>query len=416
MGLKREAVDDALLNGEHGEASAFAMRLLVKFGEALGAKRFIDIVGAHIDGCLYHGRVSLDFVDRLVALDGRVRVPTTLNVGSLDLIHPELFRGDDALRRDGRRLMEAHVQLGCTPSFTCAPYQLEKRPRLGEHIAWGESNAIVFANSVLGARTHRYGDFLDLCAALTGRVPEQGLHLAENRFSRLVYEIEPPAGLANDALAVAIGHLIGSQSGDKIVAIVGLPADMGEDDFKALGAVAASSGAVGLFHAVGLTPEAPSLDAACGGRPPQATVKLTADDIKQALRSLSTAAEGEAITAVSLGTPHFSLAEFDRLLALLPGFASKPGIDFYVNTGRDTYRTLAARGDVARLEAAGITLVVDTCTYVTAIMRRLEGVVMTNSGKWAHYAPGNLGVGVAFGSLADCLASAAAGKVVRSFL
>lgn len=267
MGLKREAIDDALLNGEFGEASAFAMRLLVKFGEALGAKRFIDIVGAHIDGCLYHGQVSLDFVDRLVALDGRVRVPTTLNVGSLDLIHPELFRGDEALRRDGRRLMEAHVQLGCTPSFTCAPYQLAKRPGLGQHIAWGESNAIVFANSVLGARTHRYGDFLDLCAALTGRVPEQGLHLAENRFARLVYEIEAPAGLANDALAVAIGHLIGSKSGDKIAAIVGLPRDMSEDDFKALGAVAASSGAVGLFHAVGLTPEAPTLADALLKRP-----------------------------------------------------------------------------------------------------------------------------------------------------
>lgn len=120
MALKREAIDEALLGGELGKAQAFAMRLLERFGEALSATRFIDIAAAHIDGCLYHGKVSLDFVDRLNSLGGKVRVPTTLNVGSIDLIHPELFLGDDNARHDGRRLMEAHLELGCIPSFTCA--------------------------------------------------------------------------------------------------------------------------------------------------------------------------------------------------------------------------------------------------------------------------------------------------------
>src|SRR5277367_2822985 len=189
MALDLSPRDAALLLGTHGEAAAFALRLLVRFAEAVDAPRFLDIEAAHVDGCLYLGRASLDFIERLVALQGRVRVPTTLNVGSVDLIHPELFRGDDALRANGERLMQAHLALGCLPTFTCAPYQTAHRPRKGAQIAWGESNAIVFANSVIGARTERYGDFIDLCCALTGRAPEFGLHVEANRRARLIVEI-----------------------------------------------------------------------------------------------------------------------------------------------------------------------------------------------------------------------------------
>ena len=413
MALTLSEIDRALLAGAFGEASRFAMELLARFGEALGAPHFIDITRAHIDGCLYHGEASLDFVERLVSLGGTVRVPTTLNVGSIDLIHPELFLGSSNERKVGTRLMQAHLELGCESSFTCAPYQLLMRPGLGDDIAWGESNAIVFANSVLGARTHRYGDFIDLCAALTGRVPYQGLHVPQNRHASLVFYLDHLPDIPNDALAVAVGHMIGARSGEKIPAIVGLPSDLNEDDLKALGAVGASSGSLALFHAIGLTPEAPSLSAALGGRAADAHITLTANEILATLDGLSTSQNGAKLTAISLGTPHFSLSEFDRLLARLPGFRAKNGIDFYINTGRDIYQVLSQRGDIAHLELAGITLVVDTCTYVTSIMHRLDGVIMTNSGKMAHYAPGNLNIDIAFGSLDECLASAAAGQVVR---
>src|ERR687892_663827 len=142
-------------------------------------------------------RVSLDFVDRLVELGGRVVVPTTLNVGSLDLMHPENVRASPARRASARALMDAYVALGATPTWTCAPYQLPNRPRLGEHVAWGESNAIVFANSVLGARTGRYGDFIDICAAITGRVPLAGLHATENRRARIGFRV---GGIADEFL------------------------------------------------------------------------------------------------------------------------------------------------------------------------------------------------------------------------
>ena len=166
-----------------------------------------------------------------------------------------------------------------------------------------------------------------------------------------------------------------------------------------------------LFHAVGLTPEAPTLDAALQGGSPDDIIRLTADDLRDTVRALSTVQDGTALVAVSLGTPHFSLPEFERLVPLLEG--PRPVIDFYVNTSRGVLEDLEARGWAARLREAGVTLVVDTCTYVTAIMRYLDGAVMTNSGKWAYYAPGNLGVAVAFGSLADCVASSRAGRVVR---
>jgi predicted aconitase len=412
MNLALADIDRELLDA-CDSAAGFAMRLLVRFAEAVGAEKFIDAEAAHIDGCLYHGEVSIDFVERLVELGGRVRVPTTLNVGSVDLIHPELFQGGPDLMSQGTRLMQAHEALGCMPTFTCAPYQTMFRPRFGAQIAWAESNAIVFANSVIGARTNRYGDFIDLCCAITGRLPVYGLHLTENRRARILVEVEEiPRGWSDAGqLCVAIGHLIGERCGERIPAIVGLPDSIDEDDLKALGAAAASSGAVAMFHAVGITPEAATRDDAFQGRPPEEVIGLAAEDLTEAVRSLSTVPDGTTIAAVSLGTPHFSLAEFGRLLPLLDGEA--PAVDIYVNTSRAVLQELEARGWGDRLQRSGVTLVVDTCTYVTAILRNLSGAVMTNSGKWAYYAPGNIGVEVAFGTLAECMASARAGRVVR---
>ena len=224
MALDLSPFDRELLGGAHGAGAAFAMRLLVRFAEAVDARSFIDIEAAHVDGCLYHGRASLDFAERMIDLGGKVRVPTTLNVGSVDLIHPELFRGTKEHAENGARLMRAHVELGCAPTFTCAPYQTLWRPRFGAQIAWGESNAIVFANSVIGARTNRYGDFIDLCCAMTGRAPAYGLHLTENRVARAIVEIASvPDDWDMERLAVAVGHSIGRRCGGLVPAIVGLP-------------------------------------------------------------------------------------------------------------------------------------------------------------------------------------------------
>jgi predicted aconitase len=414
VSVRLEPQDEARLAGELGQAARMAMRLLLRLGELADAPYFIDITCAHIDSCLYHGRVGLDFAERLAAGGARVAVPTTLNVSSLDLLHPQLYRGDAETAAAARRLMDTYVAMGCEPTWTCAPYQLPRRPAPGEHIAWAESNAIVFANSVLGARTDRYGDFTDICAAITGRVPFAGLHRDENRLADSIFRLSgiPARLLDEDVLYPVLGHLIGKRYGSGVPVIDGLPAGTSEDRLKALGAATASSGAVALFHAVGSTPEALTLADVMRTGSATRDFAVTPDALRAARDELTTRAAGP-LGGISLGTPHMSVTEFERLLPLVRGQTFAAGVDVWVSTSRHVLRSIEERGWLPVLEAAGVRVVVDTCTYITPILRRTDGVVMTNSAKWAYYAPGNLGVDVAYGSLEECIHSAIAGRILR---
>jgi predicted aconitase len=402
--------DRSFLRGERGEAAALAMRIVVEMAGVSGAGRLIDVASAHVDGCLYHGIAGLEFAERLVAGGARVAVPTTLNVGALDLLHPDRYRGDPGMAANGRRQMDAYVAMGCRPTWTCAPYQLPERPAFGQHVAWAESNAIVFCNSVLGARTDRYGDFIDICAALTGRVPFAGLHRDEARRAGLVVTLEGISErlLASDALYPVLGHVLGREAGSEVAAIVGLPADTSEDRIKALGAAAASSGSVAMVHAVGITPEAPTLEAATGGEEVR-ELRVTTARLRASRDELSTDAP-ERLAAVSVGTPHASLAELERLAGLLG--TDEVAVPLYVNVGREVLAGAQGRGLVPRLESLGVRVVSDTCTYISPVMDEVNGSVMTDSAKWAWYAPANLGVGVVIGGLEECVRSAVAGRVL----
>lgn len=401
----------AIAGGAGGEAAAMAMRIVAEAGRLLGAPRLIEIASVHVDGCLYHGDSGVHFVERLVAGGGRVGVPTTLNVGALDLLHPERVRGDSHFRDMARRLMDAHLALGCTQSFTCAPYQTGHRPALGEHVAWGESNAVAFANSVLGARTNRCGDFLDISAAIAGRAPYCGLHLDRNRRAEAVVTTDTlsPALKSTDAFYPVLGAWLGATFGETVAVVDGLPHDLSEDRLKAVGAGAASTGAIGLYHIAGVTPEAPTVGAVCD---PEAveTVTLTPDQVRQTRDRLSTVT-GEAIDAVAVGSPHFSPAEFAALAELARGRSFT--VPFFACTGREVLTALSGTADGEALEAAGVTFVADTCVVVAPILPESSGVLMTNSAKFAHYGPANTGFDVVYGSLTDCVESACAGRVVR---
>lgn len=404
--------DEAMLAGEHGAACALGMRTVVAVAEGMRARRLLDITGAHIDGCVYYGRVCLDWALAFRRLAGRVRVPTTLNIGLLDLLHPGLTDVAEETARPARELMETYVELGAQPTFTCAPYQLAgSRPGLGEQVAWAESNAIVFANSVLGARTNRYGDFCDIACAVTGRAPAAGLHLTEHRRARVVVDVSAlsDAVLASDVLYPVLGLLLGRIAGDRVAVLDGLPAGLHEDRLKAIGASAASTGAVAMFHAVGSTPEAATLADALQGEPPEATVRVTPDDLRAARDLVQTARPDAALDGVCLGTPHASADELRRIVSALDGRHVR--IPVWVNTARGVLAGLP--GVQAALRAAGVTVVVDTCTYTAPVVSAVRGTVMTASGKWAYYAPANLGVDVVFGSLEECVRSAVAGRIVR---
>ena len=390
------------------------MRLVLRAAEATGATELIDVSRAHVDSCLYHGEASLDFVDRLVDGGARVRIPTTLNVGAVDLLHPDLNRGDAGTTARGRLLMDRYRTLGARPTFTCAPYQLaEARPALGEQVAWGESNAIAFCNSVLGARTNRYGDFLDIAAAITGRVPYAGLHRTDARRATLVLRLDadvPEALRDADVLFPVLGLVVGRHAGSAVAAVDGLPAGQSEDRLKALGAAAASSGSVAMFHVAGSTPEAATLADALQDEEPDAVHLIGLGELRAARDELTTAA-GDGLTAVSLGTPHASASELERYAAMLGDRRVHPDVECLVSSGRDI---LEQQPDaVRRLRAAGVELLVDTCSYIAPVLRKAAGPVMTDSGKWAYYAPGNLGVPVVFGSARECIESAVAGRLVR---
>lgn len=399
----------AMLEGARGPGTQLAMRLVVAMAEADQAQRLVDIESAHIDGCLYHGQSGIDFADALLTGGAVVQVPTTLNVAAIDMLHPELFRGDAAMAEKSRQLTDAYVQLGCRPTWTCAPYQLSNRPEFGQQLAWGESNAIVFANSVLGARTNRYGDFADICCAVTGKAPYVGLHTDSGRAANIEVVVDVPEHvLESELLYPLLGYLIGQISGGGIPVIVGLDSRADEDRLKALGAAAASSGAVAMFHAVGITPEAPDIKSALAGEQPDTRVVVGIAELNRVRGELTTGAA--ELGAVSVGTPHMSSGELCDLATLVRGRETR--VPFYVNTARGVLEETAAEKAVEDIEGFGATVVTDTCTYITPIIGDVSGAVMTNSAKWAHYAPANLGVDVIFASLEECILSAANGRVV----
>jgi predicted aconitase len=406
--------DQQMLDGAMGRATQIAMRILTTMATVYGADHLLDISSAHIDGVLYHGVSGLEFVQKLVEADGQVVVPTTLNVGALDLMHPEMFQGTAQVADWARQTMLGYEKLGCQPIYTCTPYHTMARPAFGEQIAWAESNAIVFANSVLGARTQRYGDFIDICCALTGRAPAAGLHLTENRGGQLLFRLTdiPQELLSEDVLFPVLGYLIGAQSQNLIPVIDGLLPETTEDQLKALGAATASSGAVGLFHAIGITPEATTYDEAFQGKEPQKIVDVNIDDLRRVRDSLATAPDG-VIDAVALGSPHFSVSEFEQLMPLVEKHPPKADIEFIVCTNRIVLVVLQKRGWLTQLRELGLTIIVDTCVVVTPIIRVKQGTLMTNSGKFAHYAPGNIGLSTIYGSLRECVRSAELGRVWR---
>ncbi len=403
-----EPIDRALLDGDHGAASARAMEILMRYGEASGASRFVSVQSAHIDGCLYHGPSSIDFARRFVDLGGRVRVPTTLNVAAVDVTHPDWHCGPPELIPAQSELTELHEKLGCVPTLTCAPYQRMIRPRPGEHVAWAESNAIVFVNSVLGARTDRYGDFADLCAALTGRVPMVGLHCDENRRAQCVVTATSPdaAAMPRDLYFAAMGYVLGRRAIGRVPLLRGLPEDSTEDELKALGAAGASSGALALFHAEGVTPEASRQVPA--GLP---AFTISADDLQAAVTSLCPVEPGERVAAICLGTPHYSIAEFRVLSETVRGRTPAPSVSTFVSTSREIAAAVEADPALAPLRAFGVQLVVDTCTYLAPVVAERNGAILTTSGKYAHYGPGNLQRRIGLMTLERCIRSAEIGAV-----
>jgi len=406
--------DQRMLRGDDGPAVKMAMSILVRMAEVSGAKELLDISGAHIDSTIYIGEAGLEFAERLASLGAKVRVPTTLNVSGLDEHHWREWAVPAEWARQAQRQMEAYRSMGTIPTWTCAPYQTEMKPKFGQQIAWGESNAIVFANSVIGARTERYPDLFDICCALTSRAPAIGLHLTENRAGELLFRLDeiPEALQRSDDFYPVLGHYIGKAALDRIPVLGGMRIVPTEDQLKALGAASASSGGVALFHIVGVTPEAGTLESAFQNKPPLQTIEVTMDALCAARREL-THTDSDALDMIVMGSPHFSLAEFKQLAPLVAGQRKNPNVKFLVTSSRAMTQLAKQAGYLDALQEFGAQLTVDTCILATPMLPPEIQHLMTNSAKFAYYTPGLLGRKIAFGSLRDCVNSAIEGKIVR---
>lgn len=397
--------DRAMLEGRDGIAVQQAMHITVAMAAQQGASALVDVTQGHIDGCIYASPANLTFAEKMAEMGAKVRVPTTMNAISVDKAHwrsqgmPEDF-GDPAAR-----LADAYVRMGCRPTFTCSPYLLDSAPRAGDMIAWAESNAVIFANTVLGARTAKHPDFLDLCIALTGRAPLAGVYLEENRRPQRIVNVALPQGV-DDAFWSLVGYLAGKAAPDCIPLLRGLgPAKPSRDDLKALCAAFGTTSAAPMLHIEGVTPEA--------GLPPLETADTVTVSLSDMAAGWSLLNEGpEEVQLVAIGSPHASLEECHALAAEFAGRRRHADVAVIVTAGQQVIDAAGQDGTLQSLHDSGVQVLPDLCwcSISEPVFPTKTRALMTNSGKYAHYGPGLSGRAVRFGSLADCVESALTGR------
>lgn len=396
--------DRAMLEGRDGIAVQLALRITVAMAAQQGAEKLIDVVQGHIDGCIYASPANLTFAEKMADMGAKVRVPTTMNAISVDRANWEKQGVPHDFGDPAARLADSYVRMGCRPTFTCSPYLLDSAPKTGEAIAWAESNAVIFANTVLGARTAKHPDFLDLCIALTGRAPLSGVYLDEHRKAKRVIDVELPENV-DDAFWPIVGYLAGRAAPDRIPLLRGLAAARPtQDDLKALCAAFGTTSAAPMLHIEGVTPEADGIAADTADH----TTMTRADMIDVWTMFNDGPAEVELI---AIGSPHASASECRALADALGDRKRHPDVTVIVTAGRDV---IAESGDVlTRLRASGVQVLPDLCwcSISEPVFPTKTRALITNSGKYAHYGPGLSGRTVRFGNLADCIEAALTGRV-----
>lgn len=403
--IQLSAVDQQRLNGLDGPAPQIAMQVLQTMAAIQGAKDFVDVTQGHIDGCILAHDANLLFAEKMQRLGAKVQIPTTINAISVDRVNWRSQGVDPAFGEKASRLADAYVAMGASPSFTCAPYLLENAPTIDENIGWSESNAVIYANSVLAARTQKHPDYLDLFVAITGRAPRSGAYLSDKRKPTLVVHVSAPAN-HDESLWPMLGWLTGLLSPSRVPILTGLESVPCEsDDLKALCAAFGTTSAAPMLHVLGHTPEADRYSL----RNLQ-TCNITAADVLQVWRDFNRA-EAQ-VDLVAIGSPHASIDECRRLKQLTEGKRCQASTRMIVTVGRAVLAAATQEGITDALIQRGVQVLPDLCwcSITEPLFPETAKVLMTNSGKYAHYAKGLTGRAVRFGSLADCVNTAISGR------
>jgi cis-L-3-hydroxyproline dehydratase len=430
LGLTMSEEEVSMMESTENEGERMAMRVLIAYARITSPDHatYLPISKVHVDGCTYIGPGGLEYVQRLVAAGAKVHVPTTLNSGSADRRQWQALGVPQGYAHNAIALGDAYLQLGCQMSFTCAPYLLDDPPKLGEDVAWGESNAVVYANTVLGARTEKYADYLDICCAILGKTVATGVHLEENRqpciildASELLAELWEHREMGGiDALFPTLGHLCGTLSDGQLPILVGMQRwneFVTTDHLKAFCAAYGTTGSSPLIHIAGITPEAndpgvvQQLLADSGGR----TRTLTMNDLQSTYETLDPSTDNANVDLVALGNPHLSLSECEDLVKIISDLSSTKSDTTRIMAcmSRTLYSEAKELGHITPLEAFGMEFVNDTCWCMLldppVIPVKANATIMTNSGKYAHYGPGLTQRSFRFGSMGDCIQAAVTG-------
>lgn len=424
-------------------AEEMALRTVRRVGSISGATELIPITSAHIDAVTYIGPGGLKFAQKLAGLGGKVKVKTTLNSQSCDRRRWKDLGVEASLADNANSVGDAYLALGCEMSFTCAPYLLPSKPKKGENIIWGESNAVVYSNSVIGARTEKYADYFDICAAIVGCVPKVGVHVTENRLPTIIIDAtnlirdhllpnmtDNEANDDNllhfkhgfDSFFPAMGWACGNLSDGGIPLILGFDSlsTVTSDNLKAFCAAFGTTGSAPLFHMANITPEAMGDDTLnqmllnCGER----QVEVSKGDLIKSYETLDSGKDdNDAVSLVSLGNPHLSVEELRRLSTLID-YDDRPkhqDIRVIATLGRHIQSKGKELGYIQKLESFGVQFINDTCWCMLLdppiIPSNPNAKILTNSGKYAHYGPGLTNRRVRFGSMYDCVEAAKSGRV-----
>ncbi|MHA2299328.1 MAG: aconitase X [Candidatus Thorarchaeota archaeon] len=393
MGLKLTPEEKEMLEGKHGKATRKAMEIITALGEIYGAERLIPVTSVQIAGVSYHnlGEAGLEYLSEM-AEDGQARVLTTLNPAGMDMLEWEKHGISEEFAANQQRVVDAFAKMGVVTTCTCTPYLIGNLPHYGEHIAWAESSAVCFSNSVIGALTNREGGPSALASALTGKTAEYGFHLEKNRMAQVGYVVEPELKATDDF--GLLGKVIGDRTGKKIPYIIGI-SNATTDQLRSFCASVATYGGVALFHMEGITPNRTTI--------PDITETVTKQDLEKARQELDD--EAAEIDFISVGCPHASINDIARIADMLDGKKVSDGKTVWITTAKPTKDVAIRMGYYDKIEKAGAYLVSDACCAVAPLKGRFKGL-MTDSAKACFYARGKNKFDIKIRTVEECIQEA----------
>ena len=403
------------LDGTSGHAQKIAMEILRLMCAANGTDHLIDISKGHIDGSIFCHEANLVFAETMRDIGAQIHVPTTINAISVDReLWPMQSVASDFAEK-AVALADAYVSMGAAPVFTCAPYLLENAPETGENIGWSESNAVIFANSIIGARTLKHPDYLDLFIAMTGKAPASGVYLDDDRKAQMTIELSLPENtMPDDLIWPLMGWLAGTIAPSRIPYVTGLesvPAT--QDDLKAFCAAFGTTSAVPLIHIKGHSAEAhlPQITSQLSS---QSIQKVSLADLRQAWVRLNhnLLADQKPVNLIAIGSPHASFDEVVEINRLLSRRPIHDDMTMMVTVGRPCLLKLKHTGMFESLTQLGVSLIADLCwcSITEPVFPSSASTIMTNSAKYAHYAYGLSGRSARLAGLRDCVETAVSGK------